>query len=187
MHIARLRHSVWIGWNKNQDKLRTKTLQGLLDYVHNVDGAPLPDSTQTRAADAPPTAVVTSPPADEPRAAARETRRRQSTASSSSRQLPERLTPPSLTYTVPVPKMVGKPVLLPSSFVGGPRHLHQCFLDAMALVAKYGRPDAFITMTASPRWAEVMANLRPGEQARNRLALVARVCPTESCVRCCAT
>ena len=45
----------------------------------------------------------------------------------------------------------------------------------MALVAKYGRPDAFITMTASPRWAEVMSNLRPGEQAHNRPDLIARV------------
>ena len=45
----------------------------------------------------------------------------------------------------------------------------------MALVAKYGRPDAFITMTASPRWAEVVANLRPGEQVHNRPDLIARV------------
>ena len=45
----------------------------------------------------------------------------------------------------------------------------------MALVAKYGRPAAFITMTASPRWAEVMANLRPREQARDRPDLITRV------------
>ena len=45
----------------------------------------------------------------------------------------------------------------------------------MALVAKYGRPDAFITMTASPKWPEVVANLRPGEQAHNRPDLIARV------------
>ena len=46
----------------------------------------------------------------------------------------------------------------------GTRHLHQCFLDATAMVANYGRPDALITMTASPRWPEVTAHLRPGEQ-----------------------
>ena len=45
----------------------------------------------------------------------------------------------------------------------------------MAMVAKYGRPDAFITMTASLNWPEVKANLRPGEQAHNRPDLIARV------------
>ena len=164
----------WV--DKNQDKLRTETLQGLLGYVHSLDDeSPVSDSMQTRAADVPAAADVTSQAADEPRAAAPVRQTRQSTASSSSRMLPERLTPPTLTYTVPFPKMVGKPVYLPSSFVGGPRHLHQCFLDAMAMVAKYGRPDAFITMTASPRWADVVANLRPGEQAHNRPDLIARV------------
>ena len=73
------------------------------------------------------------------------------------------------------PPKIGKAVYLPSSFHGGPRHLHQCYLDAMALVARYGRPDAFITMTASPRWPEVQANLRPGELAHNRPDLIARV------------
>ena len=76
----------WV--EKNQDKLRAETSQGLLDYVHSVDGAPLPDSTQTRAADAPPAAVITPQAADEPRASAVETRRQQSTASSSSLFLP---------------------------------------------------------------------------------------------------
>ena len=33
------------------------------------------------------------------------------------------------------PNMFGKPVYAPSSFVGGPRHMHQCFVDAMELVA----------------------------------------------------
>ena len=45
----------------------------------------------------------------------------------------------------------------------------------MALVAKYGRLDAFITMTASPKWAEVIAHLKPGAQAHNRPDLIARV------------
>eukprot|EP00959_Pyramimonas_sp_CCMP1952_P110653 2314955-Pyramimonas_sp.AAC.1 len=45
----------------------------------------------------------------------------------------------------------------------------------MALVAKFGRPDLFITCTANPRWPEVQRNLRPGEAAHNRSELVARV------------
>ena len=52
--------------------------------------------------------------------------------------------------------------------------MHQLYLDAMALVAAYGRPDFFITMTANPSWPEVKANLRPGESAYNRPDLIAR-------------
>ena len=64
---------------------------------------------------------------------------------------------------------------LPASFTGGPRHLHQCYLDAVSLVARYGRPDYFITMTASPSWPEIRDNLRAGEEAVDRPDLTARV------------
>ena len=36
----------------------------------------------------------------------------------------------------------GKRILLPFSFGGSPRHLHECYLDAMAIVAAYGRPGS---------------------------------------------
>lgn len=42
-------------------------------------------------------------------------------------------------------------------------------------VARYGRPDYFLTFTANPNWSEIKANLRPGETAANRPDLVARV------------
>jgi hypothetical protein len=45
----------------------------------------------------------------------------------------------------------------------------------MALVAKFGRPDYFITVTANQSWAAVKANLRPGEMPYNRPDLIARV------------
>eukprot|EP00973_Karenia_brevis_P067263 9353054-Karenia_brevis.AAC.1 len=44
----------------------------------------------------------------------------------------------------------------------------------MAIVAKYGRPDFFLTITANPNWPEVSKNLRPGETAADRPDLVAR-------------
>ena len=70
--------------------------------------------------------------------------------------------------------LLGVPVLLPSTFAGSPRHVHQGFLDAMALVMRFGRPDFFVTMTASSSWPEIVANLRPGETAATRPDLVAR-------------
>ncbi len=53
--------------------------------------------------------------------------------------------------------------------------MHQCYLDAMALVARFGKPDFFLTMTANPTWQEIQSNLRPGEAAHNRPDLVSRV------------
>ena len=40
-------------------------------------------------------------------------------------------------------------VILPSSFRGSPRVLLQNYQDAMAIVAKYGKPDLFITFTCN--------------------------------------
>ena len=45
----------------------------------------------------------------------------------------------------------------------------------MSLVAKFGRPDYFLTMTANPNWPEIARNLRSHETAANRPDLVARV------------
>ena len=72
-------------------------------------------------------------------------------------------------------ELTGKPVILPASFGGSPRSLHQAYLDSMAIVSRFGKPDFFITMTANPAWPEILANLRPGETAANRPDLVARV------------
>ncbi len=53
--------------------------------------------------------------------------------------------------------------------------MQQYYQDAMALVRAHGFPDLFITMTANPKWPEIVRNLRPGEVASDRPDLVARV------------
>lgn len=70
---------------------------------------------------------------------------------------------------------IGRSIILPATFGGCDRALHQCYLDAMALVNRFGKPDLFITMTASPSWPEIAGNLGAGEQAADRPDLVARV------------
>jgi hypothetical protein len=45
---------------------------------------------------------------------------------------------------------VGQVVILPSSFTGGPRYVHECTQDAMTYVRKHGRPDLFITFKYNP-------------------------------------
>src|SRR6266581_2467165 len=70
---------------------------------------------------------------------------------------------------------VGKPVILPSSFIGSPRAMQQNYQDAMALVRKYGKPDYFITMTCNPKWKEISENLEEWQKPEYRPDLVARV------------
>ena len=53
--------------------------------------------------------------------------------------------------------------------------MQQCYYDAMAIVAKFGRPAFFLTMTANPKWKEVTRNLRYGETAADQPDLMARV------------
>jgi hypothetical protein len=45
---------------------------------------------------------------------------------------------------------VGKLTVLPAKFIGGKRDFKRRFMDAMALVQKYGKPDIFLTMTCKP-------------------------------------
>ena len=56
----------------------------------------------------------------------------------------------------------GRVTVLPSTFSGSPRNMHQKYLDAMAFVAKKGKPDLFITFMCNPKWCEIKENLLPG-------------------------
>ncbi|XP_015115936.1 uncharacterized protein LOC107040377 [Diachasma alloeum] len=55
---------------------------------------------------------------------------------------------------------LGQAMILPSSFDGGPRAKHQHYQDAMAMSREIGRPDLFITLTANPKWDEIVNFLR---------------------------
>jgi len=66
-----------------------------------------------------------------------------------------RVHPHPHTHT-PLPRtQVGLPVVLPSTFQGGPRFMQQRYQDCMAVVRHYGKPDLFITFTCNPKWQEV--------------------------------
>jgi len=73
------------------------------------------------------------------------------------------------------PGRVGVPVILPSTFAGSPRDLHGRYQDAMAVVRKHGKPDLFITFTCNPRHPDILENLLPGQQPKDRPDIVARV------------
>ena len=71
--------------------------------------------------------------------------------------------------------MIGKRIVLPASFIGGPRDMRRRYLDAMALVQRFGKPDLFLTMTCNPSWEEIIKELEPGQLPQDRPDLVARV------------
>ncbi|XP_031103123.1 uncharacterized protein LOC116006774 [Ipomoea triloba] len=70
---------------------------------------------------------------------------------------------------------VGRRVILPSSFIGGPRDMRGRYMDAMSLVQNFGKPDFFLTITCNPNWPEIKRLLEFNDEAQNRPDLVARI------------
>ena len=71
--------------------------------------------------------------------------------------------------------LIGKCVVLPSTFEGSPRHMYQAYHDAMCLVQKFGKADYFITFTCNPLWEDIVNSLLPGQTPMDRPDIVARV------------
>ncbi|GBP79936.1 hypothetical protein EVAR_75309_1 [Eumeta japonica] len=71
------------------------------------------------------------------------------------------------------PSNIGQRVILPSSFTGSPRYLHEKTQDAMTYVRNYGRPDLFVTFT-QPEWPEIKAELLPDQRSFDRHDIISR-------------
>ncbi|KAL7103884.1 hypothetical protein ACP275_08G208300 [Erythranthe tilingii] len=63
------------------------------------------------------------------------------------------------------PANIGKKVL----------DMRKRYVNAMALVQRFGKPDLFLTMTCNPAWKEIQENLLPTEKPHDRPDLIARV------------
>jgi hypothetical protein len=72
-------------------------------------------------------------------------------------------------------RKVGKRIVLSKDFPSSDRDVHSRFMDAMALVARYGRPDFFVTMTCNLYWPEITDQLLPGQLPQDRPDVAARV------------
>ncbi|XP_044593840.1 uncharacterized protein LOC123271521 [Cotesia glomerata] len=70
---------------------------------------------------------------------------------------------------------IGNSVILPSSYVGSPRHMQEYIQDALTFLREYGRPCLFITFTCNPKWPEITSLLLPGQNAIHRHDITARV------------
>ena len=60
-------------------------------------------------------------------------------------------------------KFTGKKFILPATYSYTPRWYDKKYRDAMAIVAKYTKPDLFITFTCNSQWKEIQDELKPGQ------------------------
>jgi hypothetical protein len=60
---------------------------------------------------------------------------------------------------------IGQRIILPSSFIVGPRHMVQNYQDAMAICRWASCPDAFVTFICNPQWLEIKRALKLGQQS----------------------
>lgn len=72
-------------------------------------------------------------------------------------------------------RTLGRRVVLPSTFIGSPRHMKQLYQDAISIVSRYGKPDLFITFTCNPNWPEIQSALKFQQPHTERPDLCARV------------
>ncbi|GJW73349.1 DNA helicase, partial [Tanacetum coccineum] len=49
----------------------------------------------------------------------------------------------------------GARLILPQSFVGGPRYMYSHYLDALAICRVHGNPSFFVTFTCNVKWSEI--------------------------------
>ncbi|XP_075108926.1 uncharacterized protein LOC142180758 [Nicotiana tabacum] len=70
---------------------------------------------------------------------------------------------------------IGKKTFLPVTFIGGPRDMHRRYMDVIALMQCFRKPDLFITMTCNTSWPEIKEHLRSSDEVQNRPDLVSRV------------
>ncbi len=59
--------------------------------------------------------------------------------------------------------MLGRCIVLPSSFQGSPRLMMQNYQDVMAIARFAGKPTYFATFTCNPKWLEITDALLPGQ------------------------
>ena len=72
---------------------------------------------------------------------------------------------------------IGEPIILPTSFILGPRYLFEKYQDAMAIYRFFSYPKLFIAFTCNPRWTKISDALRSvkGHRPEDKPDLVSRV------------
>jgi hypothetical protein len=72
-------------------------------------------------------------------------------------------------------RQIGRRIVLPSSFTGGPHHMMHQYQGALALMQRFIKPDLFVTVTCNPNWPEIRRHMPPNGEASYDPATVCRV------------
>jgi len=67
---------------------------------------------------------------------------------------------------------LGHKLILSSSHVRSLRFMTQLFQDAIAICRHFHKPDLFLTMTANPKWPEIVQSLFSGQTATDHPDIV---------------
>ncbi|KAK9049501.1 hypothetical protein SSX86_031532 [Deinandra increscens subsp. villosa] len=72
---------------------------------------------------------------------------------------------------------IGRRIILPSSFTGGPRYMYKHYQDALAICRVHGNPQYFITFTCNVKWPEIIRHMarNPLLTPQDRSDIIARV------------
>lgn len=70
---------------------------------------------------------------------------------------------------------IGRKFVLLQSFTCGPRDMLKRYIDAIAIVQCYGKPDIFLIITCNPNWLEINQDLKHNDEVQNRPNLIARI------------
>ena len=57
---------------------------------------------------------------------------------------------------------VGRCIITPPLFIGGPRDMKKRYLNAMTFIQIYGKLDIFLTITCNINWIEIIEELAKG-------------------------
>ena len=56
----------------------------------------------------------------------------------------------------------GRAIIIPSSFTGSDKSMHQAYQNSMAIVHYFGKPYLFLMMTVNINCVKIMSQLEPG-------------------------
>ena len=67
---------------------------------------------------------------------------------------------------------LGRQVILPASHTGSPRDLRERYLNALAMVQVFDKPDLFVTFTCNPRRPEIRGALMGASSVNDRADII---------------
>ena len=72
-------------------------------------------------------------------------------------------------------ELPGQKVILSALYTNSDWHMSAWYQNSMIIVWHFGKPTLFVTITANPKWSEIVNELASGQTAQDNPALIAIV------------